>query len=163
MFEKLNNNSKIKRFLVLFLSIFILLLISYKDIKIKQSKRINDISGINVINEKTTSAKALFLESWQVIKSNYYQPNLNKQNWAKWKKRYLHKIKTQEDAYVAINSMIASLDDSYSKFMSKEEFSAQTSAINSKLYGIGINIASISGKIYIANVIENAPAYNQGW
>jgi len=74
----------------------------------------------------------------------------------------LHKIKTQEDAYVAINSMIASLDDSYSKFMSKEEFSAQTSAINSKLYGIGINIASISGKIYIANVIENAPAYNQG-
>lgn len=162
MFEKINNNSKIKRFLVLFLSIFILLLISYRDIKIKQSKRINDISGINIVNEKTTSAKALFLESWQVIKSNYYQSNLNKQNWAKWKKRYLHKIKTQEDAYVAINSMIASLDDSYSKFMSKEEFSAQTSAINSKLYGIGINIASISGKIYIANVIENAPAYNQG-
>ncbi len=162
MFEKINNNSKLKRFLVLFLSIFILLLISYRDIKIKQSKRINDISGINIVNEKTTSAKALFLESWQVIKSNYYQPNLNKQNWAKWKKRYLHKIKTQEDAYVAINSMIASLDDSYSKFMSKEEFSAQTSAINSKLYGIGINIASISGKIYIANVIENAPAYNQG-
>ncbi len=162
MFEKLNNNFKIKRFMALFLSIFILLLISYRDIKIKQSKRINDISGINTVNDKTTSVKALFLESWQVIKSNYYQSNLNKQNWAKWKKRYLHKIKTQEDAYVAINSMIASLDDSYSKFMSKEEFSAQTSAINSKLYGIGINIASISGKIYIANVIENAPAYNQG-
>ena len=58
--------------------------------------------------------------------------------------------------------MIASLDDSYSKFMSKEEFSLQNSAINSKLYGIGINIASIAGKIYIINVLENAPAYNAG-
>ena len=58
--------------------------------------------------------------------------------------------------------MLASLDDSYSKFMSEIEFSEQSNAINSKLYGIGINIASISGKIYIANVVENAPAYNQG-
>ena len=162
MFKKLKSNNKINRFIVLFLGIFILLSISYKDIKLKQTKRINDISETNIINEKTISPKALFLESWQIIKSNYYQVNLNNQNWTKWKKRYLHKIKTQEDAYVAINSMIASLDDSYSKFMSKEEFGAQTSAINSKLYGIGINIASISGKIYIANVIENAPAYNQG-
>ena len=32
------------------------------------------------------------------------------------------KIKTQEDARVAINSMLASLDDSYSKFMSEDEF-----------------------------------------
>ena len=58
--------------------------------------------------------------------------------------------------------MLASLDDSYSKFMSKEEFMAQNSAINSKLYGIGINIASLSGKIYIINVLENAPAYIAG-
>ena len=58
--------------------------------------------------------------------------------------------------------MLASLDDSYSKFMSEEEFSQQNNAINSKLYGIGINIASISGKIYIVNVLDNAPAYNSG-
>jgi len=147
---------------MLFLSIIVLFLITYQDTKLKQTKRINDISSINVINEKKVSPKALFLESWQIIKTNYYAPDLNEQNWAKWKKRYLHKIKTPEDAYVAINSMIASLDDSYSKFMSEVEFSIQNNAINSKLYGIGINIASISGKIYIANVIENAPAYNQG-
>ena len=147
---------------MLFASMLILFLISYHDIKLKQNQRINNISGINTLNEKEVSPKNLFAESWQIIKSNYYQANLNKQNWSKWKKRYYHKIKTQEDAYVAINSMLASLDDSYSKFMIEEEFNAQNNAINSKLYGIGINIASIAGKIYIANVIENAPAYNQG-
>lgn len=154
--------NKTKHFIMLFLGIVILFLISYKDIKLKQTKRIDDISRISAINEKNVSPKTLFLESWQVIKSNYYLSDMNNQNWSKWKKRYLNKIKTQEDAYVAINSMIASLDDSYSKFMSEAEFKAQSSAINSKIYGIGINIASISGKIYIANVIENAPAYNQG-
>ena len=146
MFKKLNKNQA-QYFAMLFISILILFSISYENIKLKQEKRIYDISGINVVNEKEVSPKALFLESWQVIKSNYYSANLNEQNWAKWKKRYLHKIKTQEDAYVAINSMLASLDDSYSKFMSEVEFSAQNNAINSKLYGIGINIASIAGKI----------------
>ena len=58
--------------------------------------------------------------------------------------------------------MIASLYDSYSKFMSEEEFSEQNSAINSKLYGIGINIASISVKTYVINVLENTPAYSAG-
>lgn len=156
------DKTKLKHFLLLFVSIIILLLITHQNIKIKQAKRINNISGISLINEKNISPKTLFLESWQIIKSNYYNANLNEQDWTRWKKRYIHKIKTQEDAYVAINSMLASLDDSYSKFMSEDEFLAQNNAINSKLYGIGINITSLAGKIYIANVIENAPAYNQG-
>ena len=74
----------------------------------------------------------------------------------------MYQIKNQEDAYVAINTMLASLDDPYSKFMSEKEFQEQNSAINSKLYGIGINIASISGKIYIIKVLPQAPAYNAG-
>ncbi|MBR5303413.1 MAG: S41 family peptidase [Candidatus Gastranaerophilales bacterium] len=159
---KFKVNNKTKRFLILIISAIILFLISYQDIKLKQSQRINNITNLNITNEKQVSPKSLYLETWQIIKSNYYQSDLNEQNWTKWKKRYYHKIKTQEDAYIAINSMLTSLNDSYSKFMSEEEFSAQNNAINSKLYGIGINIVSIAGKIYIANVIENAPAYNQG-
>ena len=153
---------KIMQHLALFMSVIVLFSIFFQDTKLKQSKRINDISGVNIVNEASVSPKALFLESWQIIKTNYYQQDLNRQNWHRWKKRYFHKIKTNEDAYVAINSMLASLDDSYSKFMSEDEFAAQNNALNSKLYGIGINIASASGKIYIANVIEGAPAHSQG-
>ena len=151
---------KIMQHLALFMSVIVLFSIFFQDTKLKQSKRINDISGVNIVNEASVSPKALFLESWQIIKTNYYQQDLNRQNWHRWKKRYFHKIKTNEDAYVAINSMLASLDDSYSKFMSEDEFAAQNNALNSKLYGIGINIASASGKIYIANVIEGAPAHS---
>lgn len=137
-------------------------LISCINFQIRQYSAINTISQNHQINNRTISPKQLFLETWQIIKSNYYSSDLNKQNWIKWKKRYANQIKTQEDARVAINSMLASLDDSYSKFLSEEEFGEQNNAINSRLYGIGINIASISGKIYIINVLKNAPAYNAG-
>ncbi len=159
--EKKNKN-KIKQYSWLIISIIVLFLTTYQNFKVNQINRINKVSAMNSINQKNIPPKKLFLETWQLVKANYYESNLNKQNWTRWKKRYLHEIETQEDAYVAINSMLASLDDSYSKFLSEEEFLEQTRAINSKLYGIGINIASISGKIYIVNVLENAPAYNQG-
>ena len=54
--------------------------------------------------------------------------------------------------------MLASLNDPYSKFLSSDEFKEQNNSIDSKIYGIGINITSVSGKIYIINVIKGAPA-----
>lgn len=164
-FKQINffsNVDKLKKFILIVTSVLVLFSITYNNFKIKEIKRINNILEVNIINDKKVSSKELFEDSWQIIKTNYYKNNLNKQNWNRWKKRYIHEIKTEEDAYIAINTMLASLDDSYSKFMSKEEFLAQNSAINSKLYGIGINIASIAGKIYIINVLENAPAYQAG-
>ena len=108
--------------------------------------------------EAVLTPKELFLETWNLVKKNYWDNELNEQNWSHWKKRYLSKIKTEEDAYVAINSMLASLNDPYSKFLSSYEFREQNNSIDSKIYGIGINIASVSGKIYVVNVIKGAPA-----
>ncbi len=160
--KSFSNICKIKHFLLLLVGVFVLFGINHNTYKICQTNRINDITEVNLIDKRRVKPEELFLNSWNIIKNNYYNNDLNKQNWTRWKKRYAHQIKSEEDAAVAINSMLASLDDSYSKFMTKEEFSLQNSAINSKLYGIGINIASISGKIYIINVLENAPAYNSG-
>lgn len=150
------------QFILLVFSVFFLFLITCENSENKITKRVNSVSEVNVINHKKVSDKELFLDSYHIIKSNYYKHNLNEQNFSRWKKRYLSKIKTDEDAYIAINSMLASLDDSYSKFLNKNEFKEQNSSINSKLYGIGINIASIAGKIYIVNVLEGAPAYLAG-
>lgn len=102
--------------------------------------------------------KELFLETWSLVKSSYWDNDLNEQNWNRWKRRYAGKIETEEDACVAINSMLASLNDPYSRFLSRNEFQEQNNSIDSKIYGIGINIASLSGKIYIINVIKGAPA-----
>ena len=39
-------------------------------------------------------------------------------------------------------------------FLNKNEFEEQNSTIDSKIYGIGVNIASAAGKIYVINVIK---------
>lgn len=68
------------------------------------------------------------------------------------------KIKTDEDAKVAIDTMLASLDDPYSRYMDKAEYNDQNTSLNSKITGIGVNIASVSGKVQIINVMDGTPA-----
>ena len=109
-------------------------------------------------NNTSTSSKRLFLDTWRIIKMKYYDPTLNHQDWYRWKNHYLPYIKTNEDVYVAINSMLASLNDPYSKFMNKDEFEQQNINIDAKISGIGVTITTESGKIKVVNVIDESPA-----
>jgi carboxyl-terminal processing protease len=54
--------------------------------------------------------------------------------------------------------MIASLNEPYTRFMNKKDFEEITASISSKIYGIGVNIYSDSGKTVIFNVIPGTPA-----
>ena len=112
----------------------------------------------DLINHSHVSSQRLFENVWEEIKDNYYDEELNHQEWERWKTHYHGKIKNDEDAKVAIDTMLASLDDPYSRFMTKEEYTDQNNSIKSKITGIGVNIASVSGKINIINVIEGTPA-----
>lgn len=115
-------------------------------------------TGEEMINTEHVSSQKLFDNVWETIKENYYDASLNRQNWDRWKYRYRGKIKTDEDAKVAIQTMIESLDDPYSRYMNKSEYADQNTSINSKITGIGVNIATTSGKVRIINVMEGTPA-----
>ena len=39
--------------------------------------------------EAVLTPKELFLETWNLVKKNYWDNELNEQNWSHWKKRYL--------------------------------------------------------------------------
>jgi len=112
-----------------------------------------------LVNNEKVAPDVLFNRSWKIIKTSYYDKTMNDQNWNRWEKHYKNKIKTDEDAAVAVNSMLASLDDPYSKYLDKKEYSDQNTSIDSKITGIGVNISSQSGKIVIISVIEGTPAF----
>lgn len=120
------------------------------------------ISYQSLTNSSNTTPEKLFLNSWKTIKKRYYDATLNNQNWERWKNRYKNTIQTEEDAHLAINTMLASLDDPYSRFLNSQEYAEQTTSIDSKIVGIGINITSISGKIVIISTVENTPAQKAG-
>ncbi len=111
-----------------------------------------------LLNKNYVSSQKLFDNVWTEIRDNYYDPTLNHQQWRYWKEHYHGKIKTDEDVKVAVDSMLASLDDPYSRYMSKSEYAEQNTSITSKITGIGVNIADISGKIQIINVVDGTPA-----
>ncbi len=107
---------------------------------------------------KIVEPQELFLDSYKLIKNNYWDKKACEEDLSRWKRHYNNKIKDEEDAKVAINSMLQSLDDPYSKFLNEKEFQEQNSYINSKIYGIGINITAEAGKIIIVNVVKGTPA-----
>lgn len=111
-----------------------------------------------MVNHERVSPQKLFDNVWNIAKVNYYDASMNNQAWGRWKEHYRGKIKSDEDAKVAIESMLASLNDPYSRFMDKVEYNDQNTSISSKISGIGVNISSIAGKVHIVNVIEGTPA-----
>ena len=82
----------------------------------------------------------LYDDVWKIVNKKYYDPTNNSQDWAKWRYRYDHKLKTNEDAYVAIDTMLSSLNDPYTRFLQPKEFSEETQSIKGSLKGIGTQI-----------------------
>lgn len=109
-------------------------------------------------NTETLAPQRFFDKTWRLIARDYYEPTLNHQDWNRWRNRYYGKIKTEDDAKIAIDTMIASLNEPYTRFLTKKDFEDLTTSITSKIYGIGVNIYSNAGKIEIFNVMPSTPA-----
>ena len=104
----------------------------------------------------------LYDNVWRLINTKYVDQTNNMQDWNAWRHKYDNYIKTGDDAYVAINTMVASLDDPYTKFLDPKDFAEETSSIKGSLKGIGIQIATKEGKLMVIAPIEDSPAEKAG-
>lgn len=152
----LNNRMKRNQIILFILTVICLVLLNKFVMNVNNNYTITDTTEL--VNHEHVSSQKLFDNVWATVKNNYYDPSMNHQTWARWKEHYHGKIKTDADAKVAIDTMLASLDDPYSRYMDKVEYNDQNTSINSKITGIGVNIASVSGKVHIINVMDGTPA-----
>lgn len=104
----------------------------------------------------------LYDNVWRLINTKYVDQTNNEQDWKKWRHKYDNVIKTDEDAYVAIETMVASLNDPYTKFLDPKEFNEETTSIKGSLKGIGIQIGVQDGKLTVIAPIEDTPAEKAG-
>lgn len=95
---------------------------------------------------------------WKLISKKYVDPTNNYQDWNQWRYKYKNKLKTFDDCYVAIDTMLASLDDPYTRFLDEKEFNEETTSIRGSLKGIGTQIGIRDGNLVIIAPIENSPA-----
>ncbi len=146
-----------KKQLILFL-IIVLALFALNGLFMNVNRPMLPNDSEEMINHEHVSSQKLFDNVWDTVRENYYDATMNHQIWGRWKEHYRGKIKTDEDVKVAVQTMLESLDDPYSRYMSKAEYADQNTSITSKITGIGVNIATNSGKIQIISVVEGTPA-----
>lgn len=104
----------------------------------------------------------LYNQAWSNINQKYVDKTNNEQNWMRWKNKYANYIKTPEDCYVAIDTMLASLNDPYTKFLDPKEFEEEKSSIKGSLKGIGVQIGVRDGKLLIIAPLEDTPGEKAG-
>jgi carboxyl-terminal processing protease len=109
-----------------------------------------------------TIAENLYDEAWTMINQEYVDGSFNGQDWNKWRNRFKGILKDPDDAYVAIGTMVASLNDEYTRFLRPRDMSEQTMSIDSKLYGVGIQISMRDNRLMVLATIDGTPADKAG-
>jgi carboxyl-terminal processing protease len=112
--------------------------------------------------EMRHQAEDLYHQAWTMLGEEYVDRNFNGQDWSNWRDRFNGKLNTPEDAYVAIQTMTASLNDEYTRFLRPREMHEQSMSIDSRLYGVGIQISLHGGKLVVLATIDDTPAKKAG-
>ena len=93
---------KKKQLLIFILSVLILVI--FNRVFLSTFTRTNAFfANQAMVNSEEISPQKLFDKTWRIISKEFYEPTLNHQNWLRWKYRYQGKIKTDDDARVAID------------------------------------------------------------
>lgn len=105
----------------------------------------------------------VYRKVWELVKNTYFDPTYNDQSWQRWEHRYDGRLQTLDDAHKAIETMLASLGDRYTRFLDREAFDEEKQQIAARLYGIGVQIGfDKTQKIVVIAPIEDSPAARAG-
>ena len=115
-----------------------------------------------ITNAFCYSPSKLYDDVWVLIDAKYVDRTTNMQDWQKWHHKYDNQIKTDADAKVAIETMLASLNDPYTRYLDVEEFKDENDSIKGSLKGIGVQIGIKDDKLTVIAPIEDTPAAKAG-
>lgn len=106
----------------------------------------------------------LFDNAYHRIQNDYLDPSLNGQEKAfqRWRDHYRHQLETNDDAHIAIASMLASLGDSYSRFLPPVDMDEQTLQMDARLSGIGVQIVMRGDALTVVSTMDDSPADKAG-
>lgn len=138
--------------------------ISYEDIYLASNPQMNKTKIVSrLILGRSTNPDHIYDSVWMLVKEDYFDNSFNGQNWDRWRHKYDGKLANLEDAHKAVETMLASLGDRYTRFLDKEAFTEEKSQIKAELCGIGVQIGiNKENKIVVIRPIEGTPACRAG-
>ncbi|MBE9004217.1 PDZ domain-containing protein [Fortiea sp. LEGE XX443] len=112
-----------------------------------------------------TNEQKLVSEVWRIVNRSYLDETFNHQNWADVRQKALQKpLTSQEGAYTAIQSMLKSLDDPFTRFLDPEQYRSLQVNTSGELTGVGLQIAlnPHTGQLEVVSPIAGSPADKAG-
>jgi carboxyl-terminal processing protease len=108
-----------------------------------------------------TDEQKLLAEVWRYVDRAYVDDTFNHQNW--WlvrQKAFKQPLGDREQAYTAIQQMLASLDDPFTRLLKPVQYRSLQTNTSGELTGVGLQIASDSetGKLRVIAPIAGSPA-----
>ena len=127
------------------------------------------ISGNHLSNSMTflsTNPKDVVEEVWQIVNYSYVDGTFNKKDWNAIRKKYVinANYKTDTEAHQAVRNMLKELDDPYTRFMDKKDFTEMQSDNSGKLLGVGLQLTQDekTKQIVVVAPIDDTPAARAG-
>ncbi|MHC5612004.1 MAG: carboxyl-terminal processing protease CtpA [Nostoc sp.] len=112
-----------------------------------------------------TTEQKLVSEVWRIVNRTYLDETFNHQNWAAVRQKVLEKPLTDSNAsYMAIGTMLKSLDDPFTRFLDPEQYRSLQVNTSGELTGVGLQIAlnPETGKLEVVAPIAGSPADKAG-
>ncbi|QIR40839.1 PDZ domain-containing protein [Tolypothrix sp. PCC 7910] len=112
-----------------------------------------------------TEEQKLVSEVWRIVNRNYLDETFNHQNWSTVRQKALEKpLKNPEEAYAAVQNMLKSLDDPFTRFLDPEQYRSLQVNTSGELTGVGLQIAldPKTGKLEVVAPIAGSPADKAG-
>ncbi|NEO52763.1 MAG: PDZ domain-containing protein [Okeania sp. SIO3B5] len=112
-----------------------------------------------------TEEQSLLGEAWRIVNLAYVDDSFNHQNWWFVRQKLIKKpLKSRDDTYNAIQEMLASLDDPFTRLLKPEQYNNLQVNTSGELTGVGLQIAldPQTGELIVISPLEGSPAEAAG-
>ena len=111
-------------------------------------------------------AQQLVVESWRLVNQGYANPaRFEDIHWKRLRQKALEaKIESSEQAYDAIETMLAPLGDPYTRLLRPDDYAVMKASNQGSLSGVGLQLAhgNADGRIVVIASLEGSPAADAG-
>ncbi|MEB3355330.1 MAG: S41 family peptidase [Synechococcales bacterium] len=107
----------------------------------------------------------LLSEVWRIVDRAYVDDTFNNQNWWYVRQRALKQpLPDRESTYQAIEQMLASLDDPFTRFLEPDQYRSLQTTTSGELTGIGLQITqnADTGLLQVIAPVAGSPAEQAG-
>ncbi|HEY9700379.1 MAG TPA: carboxyl-terminal processing protease CtpA [Trichocoleus sp.] len=112
-----------------------------------------------------TEEQRLVSEVWRLVDRAYVDDTFNHQNWWQVRQKILQQpLQDREQTYAAIQKMLASLDDPFTRLLKPDQYRSLQTNTSGELTGVGLQITqdNPNSELRVIAPIEGSPAAQAG-